>query len=105
MQSLRHFLGLDSQTIGRKKYLIANLIVHVTVVVLVLALAPLAETIAPLTLFIVFVSVSGAYIGVATTIRRLRNIGLNPWWTALLFVPFISFLFFIFLCVKKGKVS
>ena len=36
--------------------------------------------------------VSALWVLLATTVRRLRDAGLNTWWTVLIFVPYVAFI-------------
>ena len=42
------------------------------------------------------------YMGLSLTVRRLRDIGVNPFWAGLFFLPFLHFAFFLALAVAPS---
>lgn len=49
------------------------------------------------------VLVASLWLLVATTVRRLRDAGLNAWWVILIFVPYISLIAHIVFGVVGSK--
>ena len=49
------------------------------------------------------VLVASLWLLVATTVRRLRDAGLNSWWVILIFVPYISLIAHIVFGVVGSK--
>ena len=43
------------------------------------------------------VSLTGAWLWVATAARRARDAGISPWWAALMLIPFVSLIMLIVL--------
>lgn len=41
-------------------------------------------------------------VGVGATVRRLRDINMDPWFALILIVPYVDLLFVIYLCWKHG---
>lgn len=44
-------------------------------------------------------------VGFSAITRRLHDIGISQWWILLIFVPFINFIFGLFLLFKKGMIG
>lgn len=53
-------------------------------------------------LFIV-IAIAGAWLSFATTIRRCRDSGLNPWWTLGCIIPYIGLIVWIVIGVMQTK--
>lgn len=49
------------------------------------------------------VSLPFLWAGVVLTLRRLRDIGWQPWWVALFFVPMLKLIFFALLCLVPSR--
>ncbi|QOP45672.1 transglutaminase domain-containing protein [Sulfurimonas paralvinellae] len=45
------------------------------------------------------------YSMVVLSIKRLKDMGKSGWWSILLFIPYISFVFYIVLLFSKGKIN
>jgi len=43
------------------------------------------------------------YSWISLNIRRLRHIGRSGWWSVLTLIPFITWVFYVFLLIVKGK--
>jgi uncharacterized membrane protein YhaH (DUF805 family) len=43
------------------------------------------------------------WIGIALTVRRLRDLGASAWLSCLFFVPVLNLLFFLLLCLRPGR--
>ena len=54
-------------------------------------------------LFIFAVCIGGAWLAYATTVRRCRDSGLNPWWTLATIIPYIGFVVWIVIGVLSTK--
>lgn len=57
-------------------------------------------------LFIFAAVVLDAWLFVATTVRRLRDADLNPWWTLATFIPYIGWIpAVVFGCLSSQKAA
>src|SRR3569623_1119932 len=110
MNSFWHFFGVDTQTIGRKRYFISNITIWALWLVLFVGAGSLGlweDGIKAVftALILSFIGVFCIYIAFNTAIRRLRDFGASGWWSILLLISPISFIFMAFLCLKKGSSS
>lgn len=63
----------------------------------------LTNTEAKFLLVLLLLAIPFIWVGVAMTIRRLRDAGRPLWLVSLFFIPFINLVFFIVLCVLPSK--
>jgi uncharacterized membrane protein YhaH (DUF805 family) len=109
MKNLWHFFGLTQETIGRKRYFLANITLTVVLIAMYFIMTALTDgTTAisiPITILFLTLSVFGLAVYIKTSIRRVRDIGIARSWWILAIIPWVNILFFIFLCVKKGQAS
>ena len=56
-------------------------------------------------LFFLGVVLFAIYSHVVMSIKRLRDCGHNGWWSLLLFVPLVTFVFFLYLCFAPAKLE
>ncbi len=47
----------------------------------------------------------GYWMLFATYVARIRNIGKNPWYVLILFLPFLNLIFLVFLFFARSKVE
>jgi len=51
----------------------------------------------------VAVAVAYCWLWISTSIRRCRDAGINTWWTAAVFVPYVGFVVWIVIGVLESK--
>jgi uncharacterized membrane protein YhaH (DUF805 family) len=52
-------------------------------------------------LILIVAFVSTVWANIATTVRRCRDAGINPWWTASVVIPYVGFVTWIVIgCLK-----
>lgn len=52
----------------------------------------------------IFLFAAGFFVAsISLSVRRLRGMGRSLWWMILEFIPFLSFVFIIWLCVSPSK--
>jgi len=100
MNKIKSFLGLDVDRIDQSRYFKANgsfILLFILVLPFIGQDSNSIVTGLLLAFFFVFV-----VILFLTSIRRLKDIGMSPWWCLLLFT-FVNLPFFIFLLAKPSK--
>lgn len=96
MQQYFNFSG----TAKRQEYW-AVLIISIITTIVGLALVEGGSAVAALVALVLLVGT--LWVLLATTVRRLRDAGLNVWWILLIFVPYISFVAHIVFGVIASK--
>jgi uncharacterized membrane protein YhaH (DUF805 family) len=96
MQQYFNFSG----TAKRQEYW-AVLIISIMTTIVGLALVEGGSAVAALVALVLLVGT--LWVLLATTVRRLRDAGLNVWWILLIFVPYISLVAHIVFGVIASK--
>jgi len=106
--TIKNFFEINTGEMGRRRYFRINIISYAILAGLeifaIFLLLPISEILA----MIVFIMSFGwlfvcFYIFVASSMRRIVNIGRSPWYLLLLLVPFVQIFFFLYLFLQKGK--
>ena len=85
---------------------IINAICAVILVLAALAIMSLESTFAVALGVIALIAtiVASYWLTIATTIRRCRDAGINPWWTLAIVIPYVGTIVFIVLgCLKTDE--
>lgn len=112
MRNIWQFLGLTQETIGRGRYILANIAASVLPIAMSLLMASLFilfedEPVILYPLIALFIAsfVFELVVHIKTSIRRVRDIGIAQNWWVLAIIPLVNIPFVIFLCLKKGGSS
>lgn len=98
----------STSTISRHDYFVVNfttIVIAGLLLLIMLTLSPNQEQL----LFIVFgilttISlIAAVYIFIVSSARRLADIGMSSWFLIFLFIPYVNFIFLLFLILKKSK--
>ena len=96
---MKQYFNFDG-TAKRQEYW-AVLIISIVLLVVGMVLVEGSSAVAALVALVLLVG--SLWVLLATTVRRLRDAGLNAWWVILIFVPYISLVAHIVFGVVGSK--
>lgn len=110
MKKIWQFLGFTRNTIGRRRYVVANITASFGLLIVTSLLMSLLSSLFedepvilyPLIILYITSVVFALIVHIKTSIRRVRDIGIARSWWVLAIIPLINIPFIIFLCLKKG---
>ena len=108
MKRIEKFFGIDSPTIGRRKFFFANVAAYLIAFLILEIDKNFIHSFSSLILFfyvilIIAIAFCLLWVTIFSIVRRLRDMGISEYWIILYFIPYFNILFFIFLTLKKGK--
>lgn len=95
----------------RSEYWGVNILAGIAAAILIIIGAAIAGTgsgagVAFGFILIIAAFVAALWITLATTVRRCKNAGINPWWTLATIIPYVGTIVFIVLgCIKTDEVK
>lgn len=102
MKDLEKYFNFEGKA-KRNEYwavLALSSLLMVSTVILFLALSEILLNLS--WFFILIVVVAGAIVQFAVIARRLRDIGINPWWTLAILIPYVDIaLIIVFGCLES----
>lgn len=86
---------IDNIRFGRSVYLFSMLSISIAIVYI--------RGIIPMNSYMTYLSeIIWLIFAFTFTVGRMRNIGMNPWWSLLLLVPFVNFIQFVICLIRQN---
>lgn len=98
MKKIKNWFNFDGK-LNRRKYLIYVLAILIGVPILTAVFLKIVPIVG------VLIIILGVIIALSVHIRRLHDIGKSGWMVLLFLIPFVNFIFLIYLLFKPSLVS
>ena len=93
------------RSIGRKEYFFLFVALILYIALSVHTMNYYLEDYPLIGFFSLFTICHGYWMLFAAYVARIRNIGKNPWYVLILFLPFLNLIFLVFLFFVRSKVE